>query len=321
MLKLGFLLITVGALGIWSAAQELKWHEMAQLPRPVAGYMAAASHGKLLIIGGSYWENKEKHWSDLVQVFDPRTNTWTTDGTLPEARSDAAAAALNDDIYCFGGGRGNDVRTDALVLHNGKWSSLPSGALPEPRLYSTATTLDGYIYLLGGMSTAGNYKSISNAFWRWKPTAKRWEVLAALPGPGRISHAMAVINRDIYVFGGATTGPQDVENLKDVYRYEVSSNHWTRLPDLPIANRAWWSVGLGTRALLVGGYTNDFAREVYVYESQQLSSRGTLPHAVADAKFFRIGNAVVGAGGEAGPGIRSQWTFLSQLPKEWVNQH
>jgi len=315
MIKIGILLLSVAALGVWAAREELKWQEMAPLPRPVAGYMAGVSHGRLLIIGGSYWENKQKHWSNLVQAFDPRTNTWTNDAALPEPRSDAASASLNDDVYSFGGGSGNIVGRDALVLHDGKWIPVTEGALPEPRLYSTAITLDGYIYLLGGMSTPGDYKTVSSAFWRWKPKSKGWEILAPLPGPGRISHAMAVINSDIYVFGGATTGPQDVENLKDVYRYEVPSGRWRRLADLPIANRAWWAVGLGKRALLLGGYTTDFAREVYVYESEQLRPYGTLPHAVADAKFFRISNFVVGAGGEAGPGIRSQWTFLSSLPK------
>lgn len=315
MLKIGILLLGMSALGVWAVAQELKWQEMAQLPRPVAGYMAGVSHGRLLIIGGSYWENKEKHWSDLVQVFDPSANRWTSDIPLPEPRSDAASVTFHDDIYCFGGGSGNVVRSDALILHDGKWSSLRDGALPEPRLYATAITAGENIYLLGGMSTAGDYRSTSNALWRFQPQSKKWEVLAPLPGPGRISHAMAVINGDIYVFGGATTGPNDVQNLKDAYRYNVSSNRWIRLADLPVANRAWWAVGLGNVALLIGGYTNDFVRDVYLYRSEQLQPYGALPSAVADAKFFRIQDAVVGAGGEAGPGIRSPRTFFASLPK------
>lgn len=316
MLKLGLLFIAVTVLSSSASAQQLVWKELAVLPRPVAGYMAGVRRGKLLIVGGSYWENKQKHWSELVQAFDPRANAWRNETPLPAPRSDAASASLNGELYIFGGGSGTDVRKDALVFHGGKWNEIPAAELPEPRLYATAISTRGYIYLLGGMPRAGDYKTVSNTFWRWRPGAKNWEVLPPLPGPGRISHAMAEIRGSIYVFGGATTGPQDVANLKDAYRFDLATRKWTRLPDLTVANRSWWAVSLGDRALLLAGYTNDFAREVYWYTSgHNLQPAGTLPHELADIKFFRIADLVVGAGGEAGPGVRGQWTLGAELPK------
>jgi N-acetylneuraminic acid mutarotase len=316
MLKLSLMVFAATVLGGAPGAQELTWHEMAELPRPVAGYMAGVSHGKLLIVGGSYWENKQKHWSDLVQAFDPSTNAWTNEAPLPSPRSDAASASLADDVYFFGGGTGNEVRSDGMVLHAGKWSAVPGADLPEPRLYATAISSSRYIYLLGGMSKAGDYNTVTNTFWRWRPGAKQWETLTPLPGPGRISHAMADIHGSIYVFGGATTGPKDVENLKDAYKYDPRSRKWTKLPALTVANRAWWAVGIGGRALVLAGYTNDFAREVYWYDPEQgLKDAGMLPHGLADTKFFRIGDVVVGAGGEAGPGIRGKWTLQAEIPK------
>jgi N-acetylneuraminic acid mutarotase len=129
---------------------------------------------------------------------------------------------------------------------------------------------------------------------------------------------MAEIDGSIYVFGGATTGPKDVQNLADAYKYDPAGKTWARLPDLTIANRAWWAVGLGHRALILGGYTNDFAREVYVYNpGGNLQPASPLPHGLADAKFFRIGNLIVGAGGEAAPGIRGKWTLETEIPREW----
>ncbi|MCU1315750.1 MAG: metallophosphoesterase [Candidatus Acidoferrum typicum] len=315
MMKLGILFLAITVLGGSASAQQLVWTELAELPRPVAGYMAGVSHGKLLIIGGSFWENKQKHWSDLVQVFDPRTNAWGKELPLPAPRSDAASASLHDDIYLFGGGSGTDVRKDALVFHGGKWNRIPAGDLPAPRLYATAIAVDGYIYLLGGMATAGDYKTVTNTFWRWRPSAKSWEIMPPLPGPGRISHAMAEILGSIFVFGGATTGPQDVVNLKDAYRFDPSTRKWTRLADLAVANRSWWAVGLGEVALVLAGYTNDFASEVYWYSpTQNLERAGALPHGLADIKFFRIGETVVGTGGEAGPGVRGRWTLGARLP-------
>src|SRR5512133_1759174 len=256
MFKLALFMIAAVALGGSTVAQDLKWREMAELPRPVAGYMGGVVHGKLLVVGGSYWENKQKHWSDLVQAFDPATNTWTNLTPLPSPRSDAASTTLGEDLYCFGGGKEKEVTTDALILHAGRWSRVEGAELPEPRLYAVAIASGGWIYVLGGITKAGDYTSMNGAFWRWRPGMRKWEMLEPLPGPGRISHAMAEIGGELYVFGGATTGPKDVENLKDAYKFNPKTGKWTKLPDLSIANRAWWAVGVGKRALVLAGYTD-----------------------------------------------------------------
>lgn len=319
MSKLGVLLMAISLIEGSAFGQDLSWKEMADLPRSVAGYMAGVVNGKLLIVGGTYWEDKQKHWSDLVQVYDPATNQWTNDTPLPMPRSDAASAVLKNDLYLFGGGSGNDVRKDGLVLHQGKWSPVANADLPEPRQFAGAIASGGYIYVLGGVP-GSNYGTVAATFWRWKPNMKEWEVLPPLPGLGRISMAMAEIEGKIYVFGGATTGPKDVQNLSDAYRYDPGKRSWVSLPDLGIANRAWWAVGVGSRALILGGYTNDFAADVYIYENNSLKKTSPLLHPLADAKFFRIGNKIIGAGGEAAPGIRGKWTMEAEIPAGMDNK-
>src|SRR5690349_7748666 len=106
---------------------------MAALPRPVAGYMAGVVSGLLFIIGGSYWEDKQQHRTDLVQVFDPATNIWSRSTALPTSRSDAASATLGADIYCFGGVVDEEARSDAVVFHHSKWTTVPDATFPEPR--------------------------------------------------------------------------------------------------------------------------------------------------------------------------------------------
>lgn len=301
-------------------AHKLVWRAAARLPRPVAGYMAAVRGRKLLIIGGSYWKNRRKHWTERVQSLDLPSNSWQEDIPLPFPRSDAASVVMQDDIYIFGGGAGTEVRSDAMVLDNARWSALPSADLPEPRLYPAAIAVGEFIYLLGGMSKPGDYRTIANTFLRWQPGSRGWELLPPLPGPGRILAAMAELDGALYVFGGATTGRGDVENLRDAYRYVPLSQQWERMPDLTVANRSWCAVGLGHRALLLAGYTHDFAREVYLYDPEhQLQSAGRLPHGLAGIKFCLIGSTIVGAGGEAGHRVRGKWTLRAELPAPWLN--
>jgi N-acetylneuraminic acid mutarotase len=310
-------LFAEAALATVAGAQRLTWCDLADLPRPVAGYMAGVSHRRLLIIGGSYWEDEKKQWSDLVQSFDPQTNSWRNETALPEPRSDAASATVGSDVYIFGGGSASRVRKDALLLRDGKWSRLPGANLPEPRLYAVAVASHGSIYILGGISIAGNYKTATNTFWRLRLGEKGWKTLPPLPGPGRFNHAMADIQGKIYVFGGATAGPDGVQNLSDAYRFDPALDKWMHLPELRVANRSWWAVEVGERALLLAGYTNDFRREVYWYDtkSSQIQPAGDLPHALADIKFFRMGDLLIGAGGEAGPRVRGRWTMQAKLPK------
>jgi N-acetylneuraminic acid mutarotase len=317
------LLIVIYLLGCLASAQELVWKDMAELPQPVAGYAAAAKDSKLLIIGGSYWKDEKKYWVDLVQSFDPRTNSWHNETPLPAPRSDAAFAVLGDGIYVFGGGAHDEITTDALVLRGGKWKTVPGADLPEPRRYPVTVAADGFIYLLGGMSKHADYTTVTNTFWRWRPGYKKWETLSPLPGPGRINHAMVKLGGNICVLGGATTkGRDDVESLKDVYKYDLARQSWTRLPDLAIANHAWWTVGLGERALLVGGYIKTFAADVAIYDPQknELQPLAPLPRGVADLKCVLLGDLVIFAGGEVGDHIRGKWTTAAQLPASWLRK-
>lgn len=324
MLKIGTLFV-IGAelFGGVNATARMNWKQKAELPRPVAGYMAGVSRGDLVIIGGSYWKGGKKERTKRVQIYNPRTDSWSDGHPLPQPRSDGASATLNNDIYIFGGETPNNkVRRDALVLRNGTWRLLPEAELPQARMYATAITYAGSIYLLGGMSSAHDYRTASNKFWRWHPGKKGWQALPSLPGPGRINFAMAEVGGNIYVFGGATAaGSKGVKNLDDAYRFSPTSEEWTRLPDLPVANRSWWAVGLGDTALLLAGYTDDYARAVYQFTpGKNLQPIGLLPHALADAKFYLIGDIIIGTGGESAPGIRGKWTLQAAIPRHWLKK-
>lgn len=299
--------------------KPLRWRERAPLPQPRAGYMAGVISGKLVLAGGSYWEGKQKMWSAHVDVFDPQKNFWCASTLMPQPRSDAASVTIADALYVFGGGSNNVVRDDALMFRGGKWAQVPAARLPEPRLYSIAVVCRGSIFLIGGLRKAGDYSTASDTLWVWNPKQPRkgWRDLPSLPGPGRITLAATELDGKIYVFGGATwDGANGVRNLNDAYQFNPQDLKWTRLPDLPVARRCWWAVSIKHGILLLGGYTNTYAREIYVYDpvSKSLRQVGLLPHAICDAKFFRVSDYIIGAGGESGFGIRAPWTLQAKLP-------
>ncbi len=294
----------------------MNFEERAPLPLPRAGYMSGIVNGALIIAGGSYWSTGKKFWSERVDLFDPTANAWRSGTPLPEPRSDAACAVVNDVLYIFGGTSGTAARRDALVLDKGSWKSFRGGELPEPRLYPTAVATEGAIYLSEGLSKMTDYHTATASLWALDLGARSgWKQLPPIPGPGRANHAMAALDGKLYIFGGAVPKGKDVDNLSDAYVFDIRSSRWSRLPDLPFARRAWWAVAAGKRILLLGGYTTDFARDVYEYDpnTRTLRPAGNLPHPVCDAKFHVTGSRILGAGGEAGPGVRAPWTFEASV--------
>lgn len=306
-----------------SVGSQFEWRERAALPLPRAGYMGGVIRGRLVIAGGSYWENrKQKKWTDRVDAFDPRANVWLPLAPLPEPRSDAASVVVGNRLYLFGGGAGTTIRKDALVYSDGSWRRLPEGDLPAPRMYPVAVAIADSIYLIGGLARANDYSSASASLWRWNlhlPTAG-WEEMPPMPGPPRVAGAVAVLRHRIYVFAGAKGETANaVRNLDDAYEFDTQTKEWKQLPRLPFVAEAWWPVLLGDRILLLGGLRgeeNELVSDIYEFQptSGTLRQVGNLPHAVADTKFFVIKNQVIGTGGEAGPGFRAPWTMQTRVP-------
>ncbi len=284
--------------------------------------MAGAVDGRYVLAGGSYWDASEKIWISRVDEFEPTSNTWSEAAPLPEPRSDAACVALDDDLYVLGGGDHQRSRQDGVVLRNKKWVELPDLALPEPRLYASAVASGGSIYVMGGMSKAGDYTSARNTVWisNIRKARGSWETLPRFPGPGLISMAAAAVSDRIYIFGGAHAAENGVANSHSVLEFDCKLQRWRRFPDLPVSRRCWCAVPLPDAILLIGGYTRTYERDVFRYDlrSHSLTPAGLLPHGMCDARFFRVGDRVIGTGGEVADRIRGASTFESILPPHWV---
>jgi len=318
-LKYTILLLCMPFVGGSSAfAQKLVWKERAPLPLPRSGFMAGNIGGKYVVAGGSYWVGKQKHWASEVDAFDPARNTWSQAAPLPEPRSDAASVVYDGTLYVFGGNVEDHARRDALEFHNQKWSRVPGATLPEPRVYSVAVACKGLIYLVGGLAESNQSTTMSNALWAWDPKSpqKGWRVLPPMPGPGLMAHAVASVHGKVYVLGGAKKAEKGVENVKTVFEFDPATNKWTQLGDLPIGRRCWWGIGLADKILLLGGYTTTYERDVFTYHlaSGSLVNAGTMPHGICAAKFVRVGNAIIGTGGEVDLGVRGKWTIEAHLP-------
>jgi N-acetylneuraminic acid mutarotase len=131
-----------------------------------------------------------------------------------------------------------------------RWSTV--AASPVPRAEGQAGVVGGKLYVLGGVDNVGPYAR-SDVY---DPATNKWTRLRDLPK--KLTHAgTAVEGRNIYLAGGyigtASTGWAQTFATREVWRYNVDTNAYTAMPQLPAARGGGALVALGRKLHFVAG--------------------------------------------------------------------
>lgn len=100
------------------------WSQRARLALPRAGCAAGVLADKLIVAGGTYWLDGKKFWDVRVDAFDARANHWVALAPLPQPRGDAAALAVGDSFYVFGGGAEGGAESSVMCYQSGRGANL-----------------------------------------------------------------------------------------------------------------------------------------------------------------------------------------------------
>lgn len=176
------------------ATNENEWVSKTNMPTARAYLCSAEVNGKIYLIGGGL---DQTHNSAAVEVYDPETDKWTTKTEMPVNILGMAATALDGKIYTFGGRKGNIFSGNTLNYtyvydpETNMWSRKAN--MPISRVFSTASVIDGKIYVIGGaakeyigLTTVQMYDPVSNN-WTQKDSMKI----------GRALHTATVFNGKI----------------------------------------------------------------------------------------------------------------------------
>ncbi|HET7567394.1 MAG TPA: hypothetical protein VFJ91_05340 [Gaiellaceae bacterium] len=147
------------------------WTEVAPVPTPVADpAVATGPDGRIYLFGGvagcpplaepRAWSCPDGAATSLVQVYDPRTNAWSTAAPMPTARYSGAAVRAGAGIYVMGGRVGltppvfppqypPSLATVELYdpVHD-RWLAAPQ--LEIGRAQEAAARVDGEVWVFGG---------------------------------------------------------------------------------------------------------------------------------------------------------------------------
>jgi N-acetylneuraminic acid mutarotase len=208
------------------------WRRRADMPTPRNALSAAVVDGKIYAIGGWGYDRPESGWESIdptatgqdfskVEVYDPKTDTWTTRADMPTPRSHMAVSTLGGKIYAIGGG------ARIVAGRSGEWLPLlevydtatnrwvRAADLPTPRCVMSSSVVDGRIYVMGGAFSRGSASSAEDLLRTMRtlsvvevydPAGARWTRGADL-ATSRAWFSTSVVNGKVYVVGGRSLAP------------------------------------------------------------------------------------------------------------------
>jgi N-acetylneuraminic acid mutarotase len=290
--------IPTGGTGGWSGTMPL--------PAPRADSAAAVWNGRIYLLGGYGGSPTPAYLSSVTSAAvnpDDSLGAWTSMASFTGARSGAGAAAWNGFLYLIGGQINNtgfraDIQRAPINPDGslGAWSN--AGSLPTGRAYLGVVATQGFLYVTGGRSGAGQLTDVLMYPFNPDGSLGTMSTLSALPVK-RQEHAVAAYNGYLYVMGGFNNTNQD---LNDVQIAPINPNGtigaWSAGANLPLAMDEHAALAENGILYLLGG--EDVAgtprSTVYfapLYHDGHLGAWQSSPGFTS----ARIGHAAVASGG------------------------
>jgi N-acetylneuraminic acid mutarotase len=197
----------------------------AMLTPRMSSAAAGARNGRVYVIGGQPRrpEGTSEFPANLVESYDPTTNTWASHRPMPTERTDLGlVAASSGKLYAIGGSdlrnelpnvEEYDPATDTWVI---------KAPMPIPRRsFGLAAASNGRIYAAGGFTSE---PGTSASMDEYDPVANAWSHKAPMQIPRWNFNLAASINGRLYAVGGFTSNSVTTGTTEE---YNPATNSWT----------------------------------------------------------------------------------------------
>lgn len=212
-----------------------RWSELPDMPMAITHAGVATDGANIYLAGGVVGSGAGDKISATTAVwrYTIASQQWTSIPSLPEPRGAGDLALLGRTLHFFGGtGIDRYVSEDehwTLSLDDGtEWT--PAAPLPNARNHLAAAVVDGALYVIGGQYGHNETLVTQRSVQLYDAAQDQWIERAPLPA-GRSHIATAVVNGQIYVFGGEE---QHGVAQDEVFVYDPRTNAWTSATPLPL---------------------------------------------------------------------------------------
>ncbi|HZM83991.1 MAG TPA: kelch repeat-containing protein [Candidatus Limnocylindrales bacterium] len=268
------------------------WTERPSLNVKRAGLATATIGERIYAIGGFGPGFASR---DSVEVRDP-DEVWQPVVPMLTARGNLGAAAVNDQIYVFGGetDHGSTKLAEVLTSANEpipKWE--PIAKLPNRLTAPGTAAFNGKIYLIGG-STGGN---VTGKVHVYDPVPDKWSSEAAPMPTRRWFLRVTQVGGWLYAIGGANKGGQFLDTVE---RYNPENDIWEDVAPMGTPRGGPGVVTVNDRIYVVGGAGGVFGPDHVPLTSSEVFAEAPQPAWQPLEAVFPVGRSSLRA--ERAPG-------------------
>jgi len=231
------------------------WEQKAESWTARDSHTATALNGKIYVFGGYAGGNHSlRSW----EWYTPEDNTWQHiyGNWMLERRAHLTCAPLDGKIYIIGGYTTvtNECLDRVTKFDPGDNSFTYVQPLPVAMCFMRAATLNGKIYVTGGMDNDDNPLS---TVYEYDPDKDAWTQKASMSVP-RFEHGTVAVNGKIYAFGGLKTWDPEETYHTSGEIYDPETNTWSPMADMPMGLGRFGAATDGRYIYVVGGTNDDF---------------------------------------------------------------
>jgi len=192
--------------------------------------------------------------------------------------------------------------------------------MPAGRFYSSAVSLNGEIFVIGGATGKTNSTFTTNLVLKYSPSTNAWTTATTLP---TALHSVGVVtlNNKIYVIGGGDA----ITVFNKVQVYDPAADNWTTRAVMPTARDVLSVIVYDGKIYAIGGIVNNnpftasTTVEVYDPTTDSWSTTASLNQARYDQTAVILNGTIYVYGGS---GINSveKYIIKEENPEPSINR-
>lgn len=210
---------------------------------------------------------------------------------MSAGRGAMTSVIVNDNIYVSNGYQEKGGNTNYIEKYNitdNRWSVFNSTLLTKK--FANSETYDNKIYIFNGWGNS-HLEIVDLA----TNTITKGAVNHSYTG----NAGSALYNGKIYVFGGSGLNGAPTTKFSNRFQYyDIASNTWHPLPDMPTAREAKGKI-VNDKLYVIGGFNGTSSRLINVYDlnTNLWTNQYTMPAGISGHSLAVSGNKIFIAGG------------------------
>jgi N-acetylneuraminic acid mutarotase len=177
------------------------WTTKTPMPTARSILSTRVVNGKIYAMGGMLSEGGVGFGSQIVEEYDPATDTWTSKAPMSTGRYAFGTVTLDGKIYAMGGVTSFPQSTSTVEEYDpatDTWTA--KGSMPAAKTYFSASEANGKIYAIGG---SPHPNQATPMVYEYGPATDTWTSKADMLSV-RTALSTSVVNGKIYAIGGST---------------------------------------------------------------------------------------------------------------------